>query len=120
MFADIIYKGAAPTALRSGRPAGRLGCAATRPTNSTIRNPNSKLETGGLVAPKLDEDGRNSFPEIILGWMTGEKRQRAAAVQNLAEIRSGAANAKRLGVRQPSGALAGGAKADGSHSQGHG
>ena len=36
---------------------------------------------------------------------SGEKRQRAAAVQNLAEMRSGQANAKRLGVRQPSGAL---------------
>ena len=36
---------------------------------------------------------------------TGRKRQRAAAVQNLAEIPSGPANAKRLGLRQPSGAL---------------
>jgi len=35
----------------------------------------------------------------------GEKRQRAAAVQNLADVRSGPVNAKRLGVRQPSGAL---------------
>jgi len=36
---------------------------------------------------------------------TGRKRQRAAAVQSLAEIPSGPANAKRLGLRQPSGAL---------------
>ena len=35
----------------------------------------------------------------------GQKRQRAAAVQNLADVRSGPVNAKRLGVRQPSGAL---------------
>ena len=34
-----------------------------------------------------------------------EKRQRTAAVQNLAERRSGPVNAKRLGVRQSSGAL---------------
>jgi len=41
------------------------------------------------------------------GWRdeAGEKRRRAAAVQNLAEIWRGPANAKRLGVRQPSGAL---------------
>jgi hypothetical protein len=31
----------------------------------------------------------------------GEKRWRAAAVQDLAEMRSGPANAKRLGVRRP-------------------
>ena len=37
--------------------------------------------------------------------VAGEKRQRAAAVQNLADIRNGPANAKRPGVRQPSGAL---------------
>jgi len=36
---------------------------------------------------------------------SGQKRQRAAAVQNLAEIPSGPANAKRLGLRQPTGAL---------------
>jgi hypothetical protein len=35
----------------------------------------------------------------------GEKRRRAAAVQNLAEVQCGPANAKRLGLRQPSGAL---------------
>ena len=35
----------------------------------------------------------------------GEKRWRATAVQDLAEMRNGPANAKRLGVRQPSGAL---------------
>jgi hypothetical protein len=34
-----------------------------------------------------------------------EKRWRDTAVQDLAEIRSGPARAKRLGVRQPSGAL---------------
>ena len=42
----------------------------------------------------------------------GEKRQRAAAVQNLAGVRSGPADAKRLGVRQPSGALERGSHPD--------
>jgi hypothetical protein len=37
--------------------------------------------------------------------MTIARHFNAAAVQNLAEIRSGPANAKRPGVRQPSGAL---------------
>jgi hypothetical protein len=37
-------------------------------------------------------------------WRTVEKRRRTAAIQNLEEIRSGLANAKRLGVRQSSGA----------------
>jgi hypothetical protein len=47
----------------------------------------------------MDTDGHG------LRGGAGEKRQRAAAVQNLAEMRSGPANAKRLGLRQSSGAL---------------
>jgi hypothetical protein len=51
--------------------------------------------------------------------VSGEKRRRAAAVQDLTEMRDGPANAKRLGVRQLSGALAGDATAAGSRLQPH-
>ena len=65
-----------------------LTCGALRSYESPIRR-----RTGTLF--------RYSF------WVgrTWEKRWRATAVQNLAEMRSGPVNAKRLGVRQPSGAL---------------
>jgi hypothetical protein len=44
--------------------------------------------------------------EINLGWTTRRKTAvNARAVQDLADMRSGPANAQRLGVRQPSGAV---------------
>ena len=43
--------------------------------------------------------------KAIDGMDGAKKRRRATAVQDLAEMRNGPANAKRLGVRQSSGAL---------------
>jgi hypothetical protein len=64
-----------------------------------IRRVQSCLETGQLGQTESTTDEHGLRDEA------GEKRWRATAVQNLAETRSGLTNAKRLGVRQPSGAL---------------
>ena len=66
---------------------------------------------GGKPPDAPEERWRRSSKKLLLQVVVAQafpgyrKRQRTAAVQKLARLRSGLANAKRLGLRQSSGAL---------------
>ena len=100
---------------REKRSLANRSVAASRQSAGNFRR---NLD-GGFLLPHLRDRyaetdwSRSPQFEIVMAlfWYSVwdgravEKRQRAAAVQNLAEMRSGLMCAKRLGVRQPSGAL---------------